>query len=42
MSYLEDYRNFMHEMYRDDDAFIAVNVRRLLFYDHYLRPLLSR
>ena len=31
----------MHEMYRDDDAFIAVNVRRLLFYDHYLRPLLS-
>ena len=42
MSYLEDYRRFMHEMYRDDDAFIAVNVRRLLFYDHYLRPLLSR
>ena len=41
MSYLEDYRSFMHEMYRDDDAFIAVNVRRLLFYDHYLRPLLS-
>ena len=42
MSYLEDYRRFMHEMYLDDDAFIAVNVRRLLFYDHYLRPLLSR
>ena len=25
----------------DPSPFIAVNVRRLLFYDHYLRPLLS-
>ena len=42
MSLLEDYRDFMKEQYEDDDAFIAVNIRRIPFYDHILRPLLSR
>ena len=39
MEYLREYRDFMHEKYRSDDSFIAVNPRRIGFYDHWLRPL---
>ena len=42
MEYLEEYRDFMHEMYKDDDTFIACNPRRIGFYDRWLRPLLMR
>ena len=39
MDYLREYRDLMHRMYRDDDSFVAVNPRRIGFYDHWLRPL---
>ena len=42
MSYLEEYRDFMHEMYKDDDTFIACNPRRIGFYDPWLRPLVKK
>ena len=38
MAYLEEYVAFIRRMYEDDDTFIAVNPRRLAFYDHTLRP----
>ena len=41
MGYLREYRDFMHEMYRSDDTFVAVNPRRIGFYDHWLRPLVA-
>ena len=42
MEYLEEYRDFMHEMYKDDDTFVACNPRRIGFYDSWLRPLIVR
>ena len=39
MECLREYRDFMHEMYRNDDTFVAVNPRRIGFYDPWLRPL---
>ena len=39
MEYLREYRALMHRMYRNDDTFVAVNPRRIGFYDHWLRPL---
>ena len=39
MQYLEEYRDFMHAMYANDDTFVACNPRRIGFYDHWLRPL---
>ena len=41
MERLREYRAFMHRMYRNTDAFIAVNPRCIGFYDKSLRPLVA-
>ena len=40
--YLDEYVAYIRRNYEDDDTFIAVNPRRLGFYDHYVRPYLNR
>ena len=40
--YLDEYVAFIRRNYGNDDTFIAVNPRRLGFYDHYVRPYLNR